>query len=114
MADLGTFVYGDTGTDTEITLVPAPRAPVGQVIDLTGATAISLEASSSGRDRISVAGSLSGPPSNGKLIFEDLGAAFAPTAQRPLVYFEGYVKWTQDGELFYSLDQVKFAIRLFP
>ena len=110
MADLGTFVYGDTGTDTEITMEDSE----GVVIDLTGATAISLEAASSGRDRISVAGSLSGPPSNGKLIFEDLGAAFAPTAQRPLVYFEGYVKWTQDGELFYSRDSIPFAIRLFP
>lgn len=109
-SDLDTYVSGDTGTDTIITVVDED----GKIVDLTGASAVSLECRSPQRDVFSAAGDISGDPENGQTIFEDLAQAFTPTAERRVVHFEGVVKWTQDGEVYYSRDRVKFAIELFP
>lgn len=110
LADLGTYVSGDTGTDTIITLVDE----AGAVINLTGATAITLEAVSAQRDVLSIAGTISGAASDGKAIFENVAQAFTPTRARPIVHFTGVVKWTHAGESWRSRDRVRFAIELFP
>jgi hypothetical protein len=108
--DLGTYTSGDTGTDTILSLVDQ----AGVALDLTGATAITLEATSPQRDVISIAGAISGAATLGKVIFEDLAQAFALTRSRPRVYFEGVVKWTQATESWRSRDRVRFALELFP
>jgi hypothetical protein len=110
VTDLETYVSGDTGTDTLITVVDED----GNAIDLTGSTSITLACVSPQRDVLSVAGAISGDPAVGHVIIEDLAQAFTPTASRRIVHFEGVVKWTQLGETHYSRDRVKFAIELFP
>lgn len=108
--DLGRYVSGDTGTDTVLSLTDDG----GVALDLTGASAISLEAASAARELLSIAGSISGAATLGKVIFEDVAQAYTPTRARPLVSFEGVVKWTQAGESWRSRDRVRFAIELFP
>jgi hypothetical protein len=110
VTDLGTYIKGDTGTDTIITLVDED----GAAMDLSGASAITLECVSPQRDLLSIAGSVSGAGSDGHALFEDLAQAFTPTATRRVVHFTGVVRWTQAGESWRSRDRVRFAIELFP
>jgi hypothetical protein len=110
LLDLGTYISGDTGTDTVITI----ENENGVAIDLAGATAISLEAVSSKRDVLSVSAMIFGVSTAGQVIIEDLAQAFTPTADRRIAHFEGVVKWSQAGESWRSRDRVKFAIELFP
>ncbi len=109
-ADLGTYVSGDTGTNTQIELVDRN----GAAFDLTGATAITLEAASTDRDMISLAGTISGAAALGIIAFAGLAAAFVPTAARPAVRFAGIVKWAQAGLSFRSRDGVHFTIARLP
>jgi hypothetical protein len=110
VADLGIYIWGDTGTGTLIPVVDED----GDVMDLTLASGITLECVSPQRDVISVAASVLGDAKLGRVVIEDLASAFLPTTSRPLVHFEGVVRWTQGGEPHYSRDRVKFAIELFP
>jgi hypothetical protein len=108
--NIDTFISGDTGTDVVVPL----KDENGAAFDMTGATAITLVCRSAQRDVFSVAGTIVGSAVDGVVSFEDVALAFTPTRQRPLVHFEGEVKWTQGGETHYSRDRVRFAIELFP
>ena len=110
LQDLDTYISGDTGTDTILDLVD--RA--GAALDLTGATAIVLDAVSAQRDVLAISGSISGAATAGAVILENVAQAFTPTRARPIIHFEGILRWTQAGESWRSLDGVTFAIRLFP
>ena len=108
--DLGTYISGDTGTDTVLSVVDED----GDAINLGGATAITLVCRSAGRDVGSVSGSISGDPALGRILFEDLAQAVTPTTSRPRLDFIARIKWTQGGELYWTRDAVRFAIELFP
>lgn len=106
--DLGTFTYGDR-TDQEIPLVNED----GDAFDLTGASAITLECTSAGRDVLSLACTAS-DPHGGIVTVTNLGTAFEPTATRRRVAFLGRLRWTYESQTYYSRDQVRFVIELFP
>jgi len=108
--NFGTYTSGDTGTDSEIEVVDRN----GAAFDLTGATAITLEAASAEREAVSVAGAISGAATLGIVLLEDLAQAFIPTAARPSVAFRGVLKWTQAAESFRSRDGVRFVIARLP
>lgn len=108
--NLGTYVYGDTGTDTTIVLA----TEAGDPYDLSGASGIALVFRSASHDEGEVAAAIIGDAADGNLLIEDLANAFTPTTTRPRLHFLGHIRWTQGGETFFSRDQVRFAIELFP
>src|SRR5574341_1175399 len=108
--DLGTYVSGDTGTDTVLSV----EDENGVALNLGGASAIKLVCRSAGRDVGEVAAAISGDPALGKVLIEDLANAFTPTPTRPRLDFVARLKWTQGGETYWTRDAVKFAIELFP
>lgn len=110
VTDLGTYISGDTGTDTVLSVVDED----GDALNLGGASDIYLVCRSAGRDVGSVTGSISGDPANGQILFEDIAQAFTPSNARRRMEFVARIKYTQGGELYWTRDAVRFAIELFP
>jgi len=109
-ADLETFIFGDIGTDAIIQAIDED----GEATDLTGATGITLECRSPLEETLSLAGTIYGPASGGKVLIQAIGNAFEPSVARRVIPFEGVLRWTQAGEVQYSRDRVRFTIELFP
>jgi len=113
--DIGTFTYGDEGTDFLAKLVDED----GEPINLNGASAMTLECRSPGGEVLSIAGLPTAIEIDGEdvlcgVTFENLGTAAVPTTERRKIHFEAVITWTQAAEPFASRDRVRFAIELFP
>lgn len=102
-------------TDTGATLIVSLVNADGTARDLTAATAITLVGVVVGTDKsVTRTGAIYGTATNGQCSFTPMGTIYTPTAPRYRATLEFYVKWTQGGLQYWSLQSFRRDIVVFP
>lgn len=109
------WVYGDKDSSLIVTL----KDDTGTVVDLTGATSITLQCQKVGNlTATAITGSIYGFETNGQVRFVSIAQGLADPGPNALDHYRARVKWLRSGnsdpDFSWSRGELAIEIRRFP